>query len=1167
MKLNRLKKNKQRWSRGGKMKIRMRLTSLLIFAGLMHVYALGLAQNINLHKKGISLFEAFKSIGKQSGYNIIYNAGLIDATERVDLDLNNATINTALADCLKGRALSYTIKGKSVIIKAAEKKPQIAVDKISSAQKQVSNDPKQQEVITGKVTDDQGRPMPGVSVVVKGTTQGTATDTHGVYQIIIPTGYSRLVFSYVGYEQQEIEVSDKKIIDVALKPAVAEKNDVVVVGFGTQKRESMVSAITTVDVQKIRQPSSNLTTMFAGQIPGMIAYQRTGEPGKDNASFFIRGLSAFGSGKQDPLILIDGIESSTNDLARLQPDDISKFSVLKDATAVAVYGARGANGVLLITTKAGEIGSAKFFFRMENSINSNTEHINFADNITYMRLANEAALTRDPLAATPYSQNKIDQTIEGSNPLLYPSNDWIHTMIKSYTYNQRYNLNVMGGGKVARYYLSGTYNVDNGILRSNPINNFNNNIKLKNYNIRSNVDLNVTPTTKAAVRVYAQFDDYNGPNNGDGGRIFNNAAYSNPVAFPAIYPSDYMPYVNHPLFGNAVIPGKQDLYVNPYAYSVSGYFQSFGSTINVQFDGSQDLKFILPGLNFNFMAYVKRYSYYSINRNYNPFFYNAESLDNKNISSLYVLNDGGPSSVGTVGSEYLSYTESSKDVSSMYYAQATLNYNKNWGAHTVSGMLTGLMQSQTEGNSGSLAKSLPHKNEGLSGRFTYGFKEKYLAEFNFGYNGSERFAENKRFGFFPSIGVAYNISKEKFFDPLLDVISKMKLRFTYGVAGNDQIGNSDDRFFYLSDVNMNDNDYGSTFGLDYGYSRPGIFINRYPNQSITWMHTRQYNLGMDLTLFKNLDMVIELYKRSTDNILMSRSYIPNSMGLMSTPEANTGKAENKGIDFLANYNAHLNKNTWLQTRVNLTYATSKTLVYDEPIYPDNIAYLSRVGYPVDQVFGYIADHLFIDDAEVRNSPTQTFGEYMAGDIKYRDVNGDGSINQNDLVPIGYPTTPEIIYGLGFSFGYKRFDISSFFQGSARSSFWINPENISPFVINGSYQNNLLKAVAEDHWSENNRNSYAFWPRLSDRFIGNNNQTSTWWMEDGTFLRLKTLELGYSFQVPSLKSVGFKNARVYVNGNNLFVWSKFDLWDPEMGGNGLGYPIQRTYNIGINFNIE
>jgi len=1166
MKLKRLKKNKQKWSRLVFLRARMRLVSLLLLLGMMQVYATGLSQNINLHQNDISLFDAIKSISKQSGYNIIYNASLIRSSEKVDLDLKNADIRTALDQCIRGRHLSYTIKGKSIILQAKEKADPGTGQNVSHVSESI--DAKVAEIIvTGKVIDDQGHAMEGVSVVVKGTSKGTMTDAGGVYQIKMPEDYDRLLFSYVGYIQQEILVDSKRIIDVTMQPAASEKNDVVVVGFGTQKRESMVSAITTVDVEKIRQPSSNLTTMFAGQIPGMIAYQRTGEPGKDNASFFIRGLSAFGSGKQDPLILIDGIESSNNDLARLQPDDISKFSVLKDATAVAVYGARGANGVLLITTKAGMVGTAKFFFRMENSINSNTEHLNFADNITYMQLANEAALTRDPLAAVPYSQNKIDQTMAGTNPLLYPSNDWIHTMIKSYTYNQRYNLNVTGGGKVARYYLSGTYNVDNGILKSNPINNFNNNIKLKNYNVRSNVDLNVTSTTKAAVRVYAQFDDYNGPNNGDGGRIFNNAAYSNPVAFPAIYPADYLPYVNHPLFGNAVIPGTQDLYVNPYAYSVSGYYQSFASTINVQFDASQDLRFILPGLNFNFMAYVKRYSNYSINRNYNPFYYSAETLDNRTISDLYVLNDGSASSIGTVGSEYLSYNESSKDVSSMYYAQATLNYAHNWGPHAVSGMLTGLMQSQTEGNSGSLAKSLPHKNEGLSGRFTYGFNDKYLAEFNFGYNGSERFADTKRFGFFPSIGLAYNISKEAFFDPLLAVISKMKLRFTYGVAGNDQIGNADDRFFYLSDVNMNDNDYGSTFGLDYGYSRPGIYINRYPNESITWMHTRQYNLGVDLTLFKKLDMVIELYKRSTDNILMTRSYIPNSMGLMSTPQANTGKAENRGIDFLASYKATMGKHAWLETRVNLTYATSKTLIYDEPIYPDNLSYLTHVGYPVDQVFGYIADHLFIDDAEVKNSPAQTFGEYMAGDLKYRDVNGDGSINQNDLVPIGYPLTPEIIYGAGFSFGYKKFDISAFFQGSARSSFWINPENISPFVINGNYQNNLLKAVAEDHWSENNRNSYAFWPRLSDRFIGNNNQTSTWWMEDGTFLRMKTLELGYSFGIPGLKVIGFKNARVYANGNNLFVWSKFKLWDPEMGGNGLGYPIQRTYNIGINFNIE
>jgi TonB-linked SusC/RagA family outer membrane protein len=1028
----------------------------------------------------------------------------------------------------------------------------------------------QSEVTVKGVVKDTVGGLPGVNVKVSGTSRGISTDDQGRYTIKVARS-GKLLFSLVGYKAQTKAVGDYEkqsdgsyVINVVLKSDANSLQDVAVVGFGTQKKTSVISSIVSINPKELKGPTSNLTTMLAGRVAGMIAYQRSGEPGSDNASFFIRGLGSFGAGKQDPLILIDGVESTQKDLARLQPDDISSFNVLKDATASAVYGARGANGVLVIITKSGQAGETKYFFRTETSASTNTRNFNFADNITYMKLANEAALTRNRLSQTPYLQTKIDATARGENPLLYPNNNWIDELIKDYTINQRYNLNLSGGGAKASYYISGTYNIDNGVLKVADLNNFNSNIKLKNYSIRSTVNINLTNTTEAIVRVYGQFDDYTGPIGG-GAKSFNNAIWSNPVMFPAVYPASYQPYAKHPLFGNALTQNNT-LYLNPYAEMVKGYQEYNSSTIQAQFELKQDLKSFLPGLSARLMSYVIRYGYFDISRNYNPFYYSANETPEGGVD-LTLLNSGTAPTFGTTGTEYLGYSEGTKNLNSTFYTEVSANYNHTFKEkHAVGMMLITTMRNYLAGNAGSLQLSLPARNQGISGRATYGYDNKYLAEFNFGYNGSERFAENSRMGFFPSFGLGYLLSNEKFFKPLSKIITSAKIRATYGITGNDQIGAAADRFFYLSEVNMNDGNFGSSFGEDNGYTRTGISISRYANPLITWERSKQINLGLDLTLFNDLNLNFDIYKQQRSNILTARTYIPSTMGLQTAIVANTNKLESKGVDFAASYNKSFGNSMFVQLRGNFTYATNKMLIVDEPTYQANEYYRYRVGLSSTQAVGYIAERLFVDDAEARNSPKQfngTPGEtYKGGDIKYRDVNGDGIISDADAVPIGLPQSPEIVYGFGGTFGYKGFDFSVFFQGSARSSFFINPQNISPFVLNGGAQNGLLKVIADSHWSEDNRQSYAFWPRLSDSFIANNNVVSTWWMRNGSFLRLKNVELGYNLSNKLQNRLGLKATRFYINASNLTSISSFKLWDTEMGGNGLGYPVQTVYNLGV-----
>lgn len=1021
----------------------------------------------------------------------------------------------------------------------------------------------EEQFLSGTVTDTQGQPLPGVNIVVKNDAHlGTISDADGNFHFIKIPKDATLVFSFIGMKRKEVEVKGKTKIEVVLEANDQEIDEIVAVGFGTQKKESMVSAITTISSKELKTSSSNLTTAIAGRISGMIAYQRSGEPGQDNAEFFIRGLGSFGSGKVNPLILIDGIESTSTDLARLQPDDIDQFSVLKDANAAAVYGARGANGVVLVKTKAGQAGKTKFYFRFENKLSGNTRNFNLTDNITYMRMANEAALTRDPNAILPYSQSKINHTAAGDDPLLYPNNNWIDQLIKDYTVNQSMNFSVSGGSTKARYYVAGTYTVDNGVLNVDPINNFNSNIKLRNYSVRTNINLNLTKTTEAIIRMYAQFDDYNGPIGG-GSATFNRAIWSNPVKFPAVYPSSLLPYVKHPLFGGAVTGrGSTTLLTNPYAEMVKGYQVYKNSTVQPQFEVHQDLNMITEGLTARAMVYVRRYSYFQVSRSYNPFFYSAAKDPANGDINLTVLNDGGTNSVGTVGTEYLGYNEGGKDINSQMYLESAFNYNHTFkDKHDVTGMLLMLVSDYQSGNAGSVQLSLPKRNLGVSGRFTYAYDKRYMGEFNFGYNGSEKFAENSRYGFFPSFGLGWGVSNEQFFLPLKKTITNLKLRLTYGIMGNDQIGNDEDRFFYLSDVNLDNGTYGATFGEDYGYHRNGVSIARYANYNISWEKSEQFNLGLDVELFRSLGLTAEIYKQKRTNILQARSYIGSTMGLQNTPTSNFGEAQSKGIDLTLTYNKSWSNGFYTQLRGNFTYAKSEVLKYDEVTYPDGQEYRYRKGQSISQQYGYIAERLFTDDEEVANSPTQ-FGEYMGGDIKYHDMNGDGRISSADRVPIGLPTTPEIVYGFGGTVGYKNFDFSAFFQGQARTSFFINSQNIAPFVINGGAQNGLLTAINDSHWSETNQDSYALWPRLSDTFIENNDQLSTWWMRNGSFLRLKTVELGYNMPDRLLKRFSIEAMRLYANANNLFAISKFKLWDPEMGGSGLGYPIQRVYNLGF-----
>ena len=910
----------------------------------------------------------------------------------------------------------------------------------------------QKVLISGKVVDEQGVPLPGVTVLEKATANGTSTDFDGKYVIDIDINKT-LVFSYVGFNSQEILVSDESTINVILKENLEALDEVQVVAFSKQKKSSVIGSVTTVKVSELKQPSTNLTNSFAGRIAGMISYQRSGEPGQDNAEFFIRGVTTFGY-KNNPLILIDGLQVEPSDLARIEPDNIASFSIMKDATATSLYGARGANGVILVTTKEGKKGKARVSFRYENSFSAPSQTNEFVEAVEYMELFNKAQRSRDQSAILLYSKDKIEGTRAGIDNNIFPNVDWFNQLFKPYTLNRNANLNVNGGGEVAQYYLSVSHNNETGLLKVDPLNNFNNNIDINRSNLRANINIDITKTSEIAVKFNSLFQRYNGPTV-SANDIFGMVMQSNPANFPAVYdPDENTQFYKHTLFGNK---GNAS-FPNPYAEMVRGYKDRFSHTTLSQVELRQKLDFITEGLKFRGMASVRTYTENENNRSFVPFYYGMGEVntDQGVEYSLYQIQEG---------TEYLGDPVVSTYGNSNFYYELVTEYNRLFNEkHQVGGLVVFNFSEalNTIGGQGAFA-TLPSRNMGLSGRFSYSFDDRYFSEFNFGYNGSEKFSEENRFGFFPSIGFGWITSNEKWFKDALPSVNLFKLRYTYGLVGNDAISAPSDRFFYLSDVNLNNGGTGYTWGINANNYYNGYFINRYGNPEVTWEVAKKANYGIELGLFNSIMIQADYFVEDREQIYMQRQYIPESMGLTTSISSNIGKVKSSGFDISLDYNQSFNNGWYLSARGNFTYAKNEIKVNGEPEYQNEN--LSRIGHPINQQWGYIAERLFIDDADIQNSPDQFNGKlsnaYLPGDIKYKDINGDNAINELDQVPIGKPYVPEIVYGFGFSAGYKNIDLSMFMQGVARTSFSIQPENISPFVG----ERNALKIITDNYWAK------------------------------------------------------------------------------------------------------
>ena len=1093
---------------------------LLLFYPLNILGAQGV---ISVKGQAMTIKQAIQLIEKNSNYTFFYNAADLKNTTNKNLNCEG-TIEEVLKEVFKGSGITYMIKGNEIILK---------VNKEEAAQQQ----PKKKRTVTGTVVDaENGDPVIGATVVVKGQKDGVITDLDGNFTIAISGSKAQLEFSYIGYRKKTVDVGDLGVINVKMESDNQLLSEVVVVGAGTQKKVSVTGSITSVKGLELKAPSSSLTTSFAGKLAGVISMTSTGEPGAAS-EFYIRGVSTFG-GRATPLILLDDVEISTADLNNIPAETIESFSILKDASATAIYGARGANGVMLITTKTGkENEKTRINVTVENSFNKPMNFPDFVNGATWMEMYNEAQLTRNPGATPKYSQLDIDNTRNQVNPYIYPDVQWKDVIFKNMNMNQRANVNISGGGSKASYYMSLQANHDTGLLDTKKVYSYNNNINNWGYNFQNNISYKITSTTKIDLHMNAQIRNKKGPNYSTSD-LFAQMLYCNPINFPVTFPAQ--PGDTHIRFGNAIWTGSS-VRTNPYAYMLSSFKEYNENTLNTSLKINQKLDFVTKGLSVQAMVNWKNWASSSYNRTIEPYYYGIKggSYNPSNPTDYEIER------LGTSGTDYLKTSDISKASDQTFYLDARVNYDRQFNLHHVTGML---MYMQREYRS----SVLPERNQGFSGRFTYDYGQRYLVELNFGYNGTERLAKKERFEFFPAVSLGWVISNEKFFEPMTKYIDNLKIRGSYGLVGSDETGLSAgaQHFLYIDQVSLNN--IGFTTGVDMNYTLYGPLVTNYAVVNGGWERVKKLDIGIDLELFRQLTITADYFNEKRYNILLHREAWPESLGYHTAkPWSNKGKVDNWGIELSVNWRKEFTKDLYVDFRGNFTYTENKYVNLDEPVYP--YVWKTSTGKPLSRTTGYIAQGLFSSQEEIDNSPTQNLGSTVKpGDIKYRDVNGDGKIDGSDQVMISpYGTTPRIQYGLGMNVTYKKFDFGVFFNGSAKRTIMIS--GISPF---GQSDYNVMQFIADDYWSESNPNPNAKYPRLglTSSQTANNTVASTYWMRNGNFIRFKTLELGYKF----------KYGRVYLNGDNIAVFSPFKLWDPELSWNA--YPLQRTFNIGVQLNF-
>ncbi len=1103
----------------------MKLTALLLTAICLQSSATGYSQQVTLSEKNAPLKKVLQQISKQSGYTFFYDARYFNDTRRISLDVTNTPLEKVLTECFTGQPFTYEVLDRTIIVKRRPENENNPTSVLSW-------------VLSGKVTNEKEEVLPGATIKVLGTSKGAVTDVFGKFLVEIGNENDSLSVTFIGYKTQVIHPGAAKSITIKLLPDLENQklNDVVIVGFGKQKKVSVTGAVSTVKVSEVQQSATaSLSNAIGGRLPGIITRQSSGEPGYDAASVFIRGFSTI-NGSRTPLILVDGIE---RDMNNLNVQEIESFSVLKDASATAVYGIRGANGVILINTKRGVEGRPRVSFRTETARLTALRLPEYINSYEYGLLCNEAMANVGKPAF--FTQEELQKFKDQSDPYLYPDVDWINTTLKKNTLQTINNLSLTGGNQTFRYYTNVGFTLVDGIYREDPTVPYKTNSSMKRYNFRSNVDVNITKNLKMDLSLGGIIQNSNYPG-ASAGAIFEYLRWTPNNAFPVKNP-------------NGSVPAKNGfLNRSPYVVSTqTGYEKQFRNNIQSSLGTTWDLSsLVTQGLS---LRGLFAYDFYNFMRN---------TRFKVPATFQYLGKDAnGVDKYAPIGGEQALSYGTGYDANRASYLELSANYDRAFGKHRVGGLILGNRREYVNLSAGTSIGNIPFRRQGLASRVTYDYDSRYLLEFNGGYNGSENFPKGKRYGFFPSGAVGWVVSNENFWNK--NVVSSLKLRGSYGKVGNDQIGG--DRFLFQSTINKNA-PASYLFGENQTYQTGTFQESLIGNPNVTWEVATKANVGVDLELLNGkITLTVDAFKERRSGILIRRGQIPISAGYPGDiiPYANLGIVNNKGMDGSLEIKNRTKSGFYYSFQANFTYAHNIIIEDDSPVRP--LAYQNSRGQSIDRPYGYEAIGLFKDQEDIDKSPSQTTLQAIIrpGDIKYKDLNGDGVINANDQTYFGFPRNPELMFGFGGTVAWKGIDMSIFFTGATRTNLFLQGRSTFAF-LDGVDSYNVMREYYDNRWKPGADNTNAKYPSVIDLKSTNNYITNTLYMKNGNYLRLKSAEIGYSFNQALMKRIGIAGIRAFVNGTNLAIWDHIKVVNPE-NDNGEGtYPLQSSINIGAQVNF-
>lgn len=1124
-----------------KKRIRMNRYVILLLAILIQPGTLFLnaqTATVSISKSNITLKELITEIEKQAGYLFVYSKSDINVSTKIKVDANKKQVKSMLDDILPGIGLNYEYSENYISLKRNNQQ-----GKPAQTSKRI--------VVKGTVVDRLGEAIIGANITEKGTANGAITDIDGNFTLTLPAN-ATLSVTYIGYQAYETSVSGKNSFSIVLQEDAKVPDEVVIVGYGVQKKISSTAAVSSMKTADISQkPVMNITNSLAGRLAGVVAKQGSGEPGQDGASLLIRGKSTLGN--SSPLVIVDGV---ARDFSRIDPNMIDDITILKDAAAVAPYGMAGANGVILVTTKKGKSGAPVLSYNGYVGFQNPTRITDQVNSYEYALMKNEAAMNAGRPAYDAYSREQVEmyrKTCAGDPDAdmdLYPNSNGLRDLIKRNTLMTSHNMQLSGGSDKFRYYVSVGYSYQEGMWSTTDY---------SKYNAMVNLDIDATKYTKVNIGLSGWHEDKNYPAIAAGDIMYQ--AYRTPPV-SAIYYSNGLwgQYVGKSLIGQVYH---------------SGYDQQRTNQLNTSITIEQEIPFV-KGLSIKGVL------------NYDP--YHDRDKTWATPMPVYTL-DASKSpydyTLGYQGPEKPNLTSNASESTNFTY-QGIINYVNTFGKHTVS--LLGVAEARErqvwnlnakrlnygilvdEINAGSNnpddisngGNSWKERQVGYVYRLGYNYSNRYMVEFSGRYDGHYYFAPGKKFGFFPAISVGWNIGEESFLQKSAEWLDKLKVRVSYGTSGN-LAGSS---YQYMSD-------YGFGNGANFnGTPTMGMWENLQGNPRITWEKAKKFNLGVEFSVLNNmLSIEADYFYEKRSNMLMTpNALVPAEYGIPLS-QVNAGRMHNQGVEFVLNYQQRIGKDLMIGARGTFTFARN---ILDE-IFETDVTYNNpnrrNTGRPTGTTFGlkalgYFTENDFNPDGNLKEDiPSQPWGKVYPGDIRYADLSGpngvpDGKIDEHDHTVIGYANgQPEMIFGLAPTISWKGFDFNALFQGATRTSISLGETLVMPFFDSGS----ATKLQFTDHWTPDNPN--ARYPRLtSEVTVNNHRQPSSWWVRDATYVRLKSVEIGYTIPKSLLNHIGVGSIRLYASGQNLWTWTPFikEIVDPEAGSaNGKYYMQQSVYAFGMN----